>query len=177
MKDRKAYFFPAFKYVVPTDFENWFEELAAQGWHPQKVGQWNSLLMHFVEGGPKRYRYVVDMQPFTGKGYKQTYEDFGWEYVGQMASAYVWRREYEGERPESFSDADSRKARNRRFIGAASVSFFIFLLGGLAFAIGAILRNLEPIDRIQSVAVSAFCFVLAAVMGLVIRKMKRNIEK
>ncbi len=177
MKDRKAFICSAFKYVVPADYEAWFEGLAAQGWHPEKVGQWSSLLMHFIKGEPKKYRYVVDMQPFPRKDYKQTYKDFGWEFLGQMASAYVWRREYEGERPESFSDPGSRKDRNRRFIGAASVSFIIFLLGGIAFAAGAVFGNLETTDRIQFVAASAFCFVLAAAMGLVLRKMKKNIEK
>lgn len=177
MKDRKAFYFSAFKYVVPADYEEWFEDLASQGWHPEKVGQWNSLLMHFTKGEPKKYRYVVDMQPFTRKDYKQTYKDFGWEFVGQMASAYVWRREYEGERPESFSDPDSRKDRNRRFIGAASVAFIIFLVGGIAFAVSSILRNVETIDRIQFIAASAFFFVIAAAMGLVLRKMKKNIEK
>lgn len=177
MKDRKTFFLSAFKFVVPADYEAWFENLAAQGWHPQKVGQWNSLVMHFLKGEPKKYRYVVDMQPFPKKDYKQTYRDFGWEFVGQMASAYVWRREYEGERPESFSDADSRKERNRRFIGAASVSFVLFLLGGIAFAAGAVFSSLESSDRLQFGIASAFFFVLAALIGLAMKRMKRNIEK
>jgi hypothetical protein len=35
----------------------------------------------------------------------------------------------------------------------------------------------ETIDRIQFVAASAFFFVLAAAMGFVLKKMKKNIEK
>lgn len=177
MKDRKTYFCSAFKFVVPADYEKWFEDLAAKGWHPQKVGQWNSLLMHFIKGEPRQYRYVVDMQSFPGKSYKQTYKDFGWEFVGQMASAYVWRREYKGARPESFSDSDSRKGRNRRFIGAASVSFVIFLLGGAAFAAGAVFSGLEPSDKLQFSIASVLFFALAIAIGLAMRKMKRNIEK
>jgi hypothetical protein len=177
MKERKTFYLTAFRYVVPADYEKWFEGLAAEGWHPQSVGQWSSLAMRFSKSEPKKYRYVVDMQPFPGRNYKQTYRDFGWEFIGQMASAYVWRREYEGERPESFSDPESRKGRNRRFLGAVSVSFFLFLLGGAAFAAGAILGGLKPSDRLQFGIASVFFFALAALIGLVMKKIKRNIEK
>ena len=177
MKNSKTYWFSAFKYVVPADYEEWFERLAAQGWHPVKVGQWNSIAMRFAKGDPKKYRYVVDMQPFPGKDYKQTYRDFGWEFVGQMASAYVWRQEYEGERPESFSDNGSRRGRNKRFIGAVSVSFFLFLLGGLGFSAGAIFGSLGPSDRLQFGITAVVFLLMSAAMGLVMKKIKKNIEK
>ncbi len=55
--------------------------------------------MNFVKEKPKKYRYVIDMQAFPKKDYKLTYQEFGWEFVGQMASAFVWRKEYAKERP------------------------------------------------------------------------------
>ncbi len=177
MKDRKTFICSAFRYVIPADCENWFEGLAAKGWHPVKVGQWSSLVMRFKKAEPKKYRYVVDMQPFPRNEYKQTYKDFGWEFVGQMASAYVWRREYEGARPESFSDKDSVKGRNRRFVGAVSVSFILFLLGGIGSAAGLIFGNNDPIDQMQFGIMSALCFAAAAALGLVMRKMRKNIDK
>jgi hypothetical protein len=176
MKDRKTFICSAFKYVVPADYEKWFEDLAAEGWRPEKVGQWNSLVMHFKKSEPKKYRYVVDMQPFPKKDYKQTYMDFGWEFVGQMASAYVWRREYEGERPESFSDTESRKDRNRRFVGAASVSFIIFLLGGFGFAAGLKFGLNDVIDQLQFGIASVLCFAAAVALGLVMKKIRKNIN-
>jgi hypothetical protein len=177
MKSNRIFWFSAFKNVVPADYEAWFERLAAQGLHPIKVGQWSSIAMHFTKSEPKRYRYVIDMQLNPGKDYKQTYLDFGWEFVGQMASAYVWRREYEGARPESFSDNDSRFERNTRFQKAASVSFSILLLGGLAFAAGAIFSNLASSDRIQFGIASVFFLILAAAIGLAKRKIKKNWDK
>lgn len=177
MKNSKRYWFSAFRYVAPADYERWFEGLAAQGWHPVKVGQWNSIAMRFAKGEPRKFRYVVDMQPFPKKEYRQTYEDFGWEFVGQMASAMVWRREYENERPESFSDAQSLRDRGRRFVGAASVSFIIFLLGGIGFGIGTAFANLSAPDRQQFIAAAAFLLVLAALMGAVLLKMRRNMDR
>lgn len=177
MKDRKTVICSAFKYVVPSDYEKWFEDLAAGGWHPEKVGQWNSLVMHFKKGQPKKYRYVIDMQPFPKTEYKQTYQDFGWEFVGQMASAFVWRREYEGTRPESFSDKDSVKARNRRFLGAVSVSFIMFLVGTLGFTVGLIFGKNDVIDTLQFAIAAVVSFAATILLGLVMKKIRKNIER
>ncbi len=171
----KTFWLTAFRYVVPADYEQWFEQLALNGWHPVKVGQWSSLSMRFAQGEPKKYRYVADMQPLPKKEYMQTYEDFGWEFVGQMASMMVWRREYENERPESFSDAPSRKERNRRFIGAAAVSFILFLVGTLASLGAFIFTNTE--NHLDFGIMSVFLFVLTGLMGAALLKMRKNIEK
>lgn len=171
----KTFWFTAFRYVEPAEYELWFEQLAAKGWHPVKVGQWSSLAMRFSQGEPKKYRYVVDMQAFPKKDYMQMYEEFGWEFVGQMASMMVWRREYETERPESFSDAPSRIDRNKRFIGAASVSFIMFLVGALASLGAFIFTNTE--DHIDFGISAIFLFVLAGLMGAVMLKMRRSIDK
>ncbi|MGC4019716.1 MAG: DUF2812 domain-containing protein [Muricomes sp.] len=120
-----------FWYVIPADYERWLEELALKGWHPQKIGQFSSIAMTFVKTEPKKYRYVFDLQAMPKADYKLTYETFGWEFVGQMASAFVWRKQYENERPESFSDNETRMARSKRFIAAISFSFVLFLLASL----------------------------------------------
>jgi len=177
MKNKKIIFFSAFKYVVPADYERWFEELAAIGWHPVSVGQWSSVAMRFVKAEPIKYRYVIDMQPGRNKDYKQTYEEFGWEYVGQMASAHVWRKMYTNERPESFSDAPTLVARNRRFISAISISFTIFLFGAIAFAAGAFFSNLTSSDRIQFGIAAALFFLIAILLGCARNKIKNNIKR
>lgn len=177
MKNIRRYWLTPFKYVVPADYENWFEELAAAGWHPEKVGQWSSLAMRFAQGAPRKYRYVVDVQPTPKRDYMRMYEDFGWEFVGQMASVFVWRRVYDGERPESFTDAPSRRGRNKRFIGAVSVSFVIFVLGALAAAGAAIFAPLEDERRLELVFMTLFCLVLAAGIGFVMLRMRKNIDR
>ncbi|HEX9060509.1 MAG TPA: DUF2812 domain-containing protein, partial [Clostridia bacterium] len=70
-KSKKA-LFSAFRYFIPADYEAWFEKLAEEGWHPQKVGQWSSVVMNFAKGEPKKYRYVVDMQAVPKKDYIRT---------------------------------------------------------------------------------------------------------
>lgn len=177
MKNRKTLFFSAFKSAIPADYEGWFEELAAMGWHPVKVGQWSSIAMRFEKSEPKKYRYVVDAQPNPKKDYKHTYEEFGWEYVGQMASMHVWREEYTDVRPESFSDAPSREERNKRFFSAISVAFTIFLVGTLAFAAAAIFSDLTPSDRLQLGLAAALFALIALLLSIVMGKVKKNIDR
>lgn len=68
------------------------------------------------------------MQAFPKKDYKSTYEQFDWEFVGQMASCFLWRKEYTNKRPESFTSIESLEKRNKQVVSAVSVSFIMFLL-------------------------------------------------
>ena len=177
MKEKRVYWLTPFRYVVPADYENWFEEKAAAGWHPVKVGQWSSIAMRFEKSEPIKYRYVVDMQAVPGKDYRRTYQEFGWEFVGQMASAMVWRREYSGERPESFSDAPSRRGRNRRFFWAVSVSCFLFALGALAAAGAALFAPLDAERQLELWIMTAFCAAAAAALAAVMAHIHRKIDR
>jgi hypothetical protein len=177
MTEKRLHWLTPFRYVVPADYENWFEEQAAAGWHPVKVGQWSSIAMRFAKGAPKKYRYVVDMQPAPKKDYMRTYQEFGWEFVGQMASAMVWRREYAGERPESFSDVPSRRARNKRFIRAVSFSFAMALLGGLTVGGALIFAPLTGERRLELIIMAIFFAAAAAALGFVMARIRRNIDR
>jgi hypothetical protein len=177
MNNTKLYWLTPFKYAVPADYEDWFEKRSLDGWHPVKIGQWSSIAMRFFKGEPKHYRYVVDMQPSLKKDYMRIYRDFGWEFVGQMASAYVWRREYADERPESFSDLHSRRSRNRRFFWAVAVSFMIFALGALATAGVIFFAPLLPERRLELVFEALFCALAAAALGAVMVHIRKNLDR
>ncbi|MGG6310444.1 DUF2812 domain-containing protein [Paenibacillus macerans] len=178
MSEKKTVLLSAFRYVIPAQYEQWFEELAAEGWHPAKVGQWSSLAMRFVKGTPERYRYVVDLQAMPQKGYKQIYEEFGWEYVGRMSSAFVWRKKYAGERPESFSDRENLEVRNKRFIQAISFSFFIFALIAVIVTVSfaCLFQGLTAGETIQFWIGIAVSWPAAVYLGWVMRKIKHSLK-
>jgi len=169
MKTKKIVFFPAFKRVVPSDFENWLEDMALNGWHIERVRQWSSIIMIFIKGEPKKYRFVYDMCAIASKDYVSTYEQFGWEYMGRMASVYMWRMEYKDERPEAFTDKDSIISRNKRTIAAVSVSFSIFLLAALIMSIALIFfsDNISVNDRMQLIIGAIFFIMLSILLGTV----------
>jgi hypothetical protein len=176
MPDRKIVLFSAFRYLLPSDYEKWLERMAEEGWHINRFRQWSSIIMTFKRGTPKRYRFVYDPQVSPRKEYRPTYEQFGWEYLGRMASAHFWRMEYEIERPEAFSDHESIVKRNKRTIAAVSVSFIIFLVTVLT--IGMLLlfftdRISNP-DRTQLAIAEAFFGVIMITLGVVIVFLRKN---
>jgi hypothetical protein len=176
MSDRKIVLFSAFRYLFPSDYENWLERMAAEGWHYNRFRQWSSILMVFRKGAPKRYRFVYDPQVSPRKEYIPTYEQFGWEYLGRMASAHIWRMEYEGERPEAFSDHESIVKRNGRTIAAVSVSFIIFLVAVLAIGIVLLFfaDSLSNTDRTQLIVAEGFFGVIMILLGLIMFFLRKN---
>ncbi len=176
MNDKKIVLFSAFRHLIPSDFESWLELMAAKGWHIDSIRQWSSILMTFKRGESKKCRFVYDPQVSPRKEYIATYEQFGWEYLGRMASAHIWRMEYEGERPEAFSDHESLIKRNRRNITAASVSFTIFLITTLVVGILLLFftDSLSETDRIQVVIAEGFFGLITIALGTVMVLLRKN---
>lgn len=176
MTDRRIVLFPAFRNLLPSDFENWLERMAAEGWHIRGIRQWSSIVMTFRRGKPKKYRFVYDPQVSPRKEYIATYEQFGWDYLGRMASAHIWRMEYEGERPEAFSDQESIVRRNRRTTAAVSVSFSLFLVTVLVVGILLLFfaDSLSETDRMQVVIAEGLFGVITIALGAVILFLRRN---
>lgn len=176
MNDTKKVWLSAFRYVVPAEYERWFEEQETGGWHVEKLGQWSSILMTLKRDTPRRYRYVVDMQFSHRKDYIAMYEQFGWEYVGQMASSYVWRKEYTGERPESFTDQENIERRSNRFAIAVLINLILFSLTAVAVAIGFIVtfRDTDGGQKAQFILGITLCAAFAAYLWYVWRKIYKN---
>ena len=132
--------------------------------------------MTLIRGEPKKYRFVYDPQVSPRKEYIATYEQFGWEYLGRMASAHFWRMEYEGERPEAFSDQESIVRRNKRTIAAVSVSFTIFLITVLVVGILLVFfaDSLSETDRTQVVIAEGFFGVITIALGAVMVFLRKN---
>ena len=176
MSNKKLVFFSAFRHLVPSDYENWLEQLAAEGWHINQIKQWDSVYMKFANGTPKRYRFVYDPQVSPREDYIPTYEQFGWEYLGCMASAHIWRMEYEGERPQAFSDQGGIADRNHRNLTAASVSFFIFLVAVVAISLSVRFASasLSVGDRNQLIFAAIFFGVISLTLGYFMLQLWKN---
>lgn len=179
MSDRKIVLFSAFRHLLPADYENWLEQMAAAGWHIDHIGQWSSMWLSFQRGEPKKLRFVYDLQFSLRKEYIATYEQFGWEYLGRMASAHIWRMEYEGERPQAFSDREGLVERNRRNVIAVSVSFFLFLVAVIAIglALGFASETLSAGDRTQLVIAEIFFGVISLALGYIMFLMWKNLTR
>jgi hypothetical protein len=113
---------------IPSDYEAWLENLSSRGWQPKNVSKWCPIVMVFKKCKPKKYRYVLDLQTDNKFDYVTIYEDFGWELCGKITNAFLWRMEYEGQRPESFTDVQTLKERNNRFFKAISFSYLLQII-------------------------------------------------
>lgn len=128
MSTRSAWFAP-FMHPTPERLENWLEAQASQGWQPTKLGDMSAIRLHLTKSKPVQLRYVVDPQQNPDDDYRSTYEDAGWEYVGELTSLQVWRRRYKGERPEAFTDRPSRRARDVRLAWVTGILAALVLTG------------------------------------------------
>lgn len=177
--EKKTIWFALFRNVVPSDFERLLESLALEGWNIDKIVQSSSMKMDFIKSEPKKYRYVFDPNAFPKKDYIEIYEQFGWEFVGQMSSCLVWRKEYRDQRPESYSDLDSLIKRNKRVRNAVAVIFASLLVAIIAILIGLVLfiNNEKGEKVIELVLKLIFISLLAWYFGWVVKKINRNIER
>lgn len=176
MSDKKIVLFSAFRHAVPSDYENWFEQKAAEGWHINEIKQWDSVYMKFHRSTPKKYRFVYDPQVSPRKDYIPTYEQFGWEHLGCMASAHIWRMEYEGKRPQAFSDQEGLAERNHRNLNAASVSFFIFLAAVVVLSLSVRFASdsLSVGDRNQLIYAAIFFGIITLGIWYLMVQMWKN---
>ncbi len=176
MKTKKVVWLSAFKHVIPADYENWLEEMASQGWNIDRIGQWSSVRLVFTRTTPKKYRYVYDIQTNPKNDYRATYEQFGWEFVGMMASCFMWRKEYSGERPEAFSDLQSLESRNKSVVRAVSVSLLIFISAFVVTFIALLVtfRSLAVGDIIQLILFLLFSGGIGAYLAWIMQKIYKN---
>lgn len=128
--------FPLCRYIIPSEFENWLEKQALNGWHIEKLNVFSFFHFTFKKANPKKYRYVLDLNPLPNKDYNEMYIQFGWEPMGRISNFFIWRQEYSDERPESFTDRDSLINRNKRIRNAIKIMFFVFIFELLVLVAG-----------------------------------------
>lgn len=177
MKNTKAVWWTPYKYAAPSDWEHFMETMAAQGWNVDRIRQSSSFRMVFHKTEPKQYRYVMDLNAFPKKDYVATFEAFGWELVGKMASEYIWRKEYTDKRPEAFTDRASLEKRNMNVINVLRV-LFIVMLAGIAAVTVARLAAPGSFAGWADYVIPVVIFAAMAVALLVfLRKMYRKREE
>lgn len=176
-KETKAAWFLPFRYIAPADLENYYEQMDAEGWHVEKIRQFNSFCTTFKRSEPQKNRYVVDLNAkFKIKNYIDTYTSFGWELVGQMASMYVWRKAYREERPEAFTDPASINERSDNFLRVMLImKIFLLFAAALLSVLFFALRRWDNIDGIIGYcATTGLLLCLIALLAFARYKIKKN---
>ena len=169
-------FLSSFFHPIPSDYEEWLENLALKGWHPKEINKWNSLVMGFEKKGPKKYRYVLDLQTSYNSDYIKVYEEFGWELCGRITNAFLWRMEYDEKRPESFTDVQTLRERNSRFFKAFSFSFLFQIIIEILITLFFIV-NINTFDMsvlVEYLAVLILSYIYTIYLVAIMFKIRRK---
>ena len=117
-------FFMSLRKVVPSDLEYYLEQQASNGKMLKPVGESGFLFYEFYDAAPTKCKYVVDVSALPKALYIETLINDNWEYLGRTLNCYVWRKCYEQERPNDFSDKECKRKHCLRM--------------GLGFAVAAL---------------------------------------
>ncbi len=93
--------------------EEWLEQMEAKGLRLDKVTGIGTRF-HFTEAEPKKVRYCIDFQEKLNREYIDLVHDDGWELIPMGSGWYVFRKEYDEERPNLYTDLDSLLVRNKK---------------------------------------------------------------
>ncbi len=114
--------------------ELWLEKLELEGWNLYQV-DFAGIRFKFKRGVKQSIRYCVDFQPLINDDYITLFQEDGWELLWSGAGGwYLWKKSYQDERPEIFTDTNSLIDRNNRLtrilvpLFAMLIVIFIVLL-------------------------------------------------
>lgn len=99
----------------PGRIERYLEDMAAEGWKLMTV-EFYQMLFGFISEKPAKTSYCVDYNDKPNAEYLSIIKDDGWELVNKCGGWILWRKDYEGSRPEIFTDVQSLIDRNKRLM-------------------------------------------------------------
>jgi hypothetical protein len=107
------------------EIENWLEKMALSGYRLTDVTS-IGVFFSFEKAQCKKTRYCIDYQQEIGPSYIENLTDNGWEIIKMGSGWYICCKEYEGDRPDLFTDFDTLISRNNKLM-------FVIISSGLPF--------------------------------------------
>ena len=96
--------------------ENWLEEMEKKGWNLIKIDLFQTRFT-FKKGKSRKMRYCWDYPNYTGDNYFEIFKEDGWESMdNKMGPWFIWRKPYDDERPNIYTDKKSLIEKNNRQI-------------------------------------------------------------
>jgi hypothetical protein len=155
--------------------EKWLEELSQSGWHLDNPGL--PCVYHFIKGEPRAFSYRLDFRTGSFKSlqeYLQICRDAGWEMIGRMGTWYYFRKECrDGEKPEFYSDRDSKVQKYRRLLVFLVIFLPILLNGTLNLYRSAHSGFFAGIRVFYALILLFFSYAILRLL-LRIKKLKKN---
>ncbi|MGB9936504.1 MAG: DUF2812 domain-containing protein [Methanobacterium sp.] len=139
----------------PEKIENWLEGMENDGWNLSKI-DFNYLRFKFEKGEARKVRYCVDYQNKVDDNYFEILKEDGWELVGnKYIPWYMWRKSYENERPNIYTDAKSLMERNNRLL----ITVGIFLLLEISIFSQMFLHGFDEMGLVSLMFIMIIAFI------------------
>jgi hypothetical protein len=135
------------------ELENWLEEMEQNEWSLFKFDF--NLRFKFKKGESRKIRYCIDFQSKVNDNYYEIFKEDSWELVDNKSGIwFIWRKPYEDERPNIYTDTKSLIERNNRQIRNVIIGVFISLILLYFVLIG----NFDGTKLISTVLIMSFVF-------------------
>ena len=96
MEERKKIIFASLRHIVPSDMEEYLENMQAKGFELRSLADGSLFYFPFGEAETGKAKYAVDSTGLSKALYMQMLIDKGWEYLGRSMNCYIWRKKYKG---------------------------------------------------------------------------------
>lgn len=157
----------------PENIENWLEAMDKKGWNLFKV-DFNYIRFKFEKGESRKIRYCIDYQINVQDNYFELFKEDNWELIGHKATPwYIWRKSYEDERPNIYTDTKSLIERNNRLIKTMIIIIPV-MIAPLNFAFKNNQGKIELSMAIFSIIMIAFFGYIIAQLYLNNKKLEQN---
>ncbi len=148
--------------------ENWLEEMEKDGWNLIKV-DFAQIRFSFKKGESRKMRYCWDYPAIPGDNYFELFKEDGWESMdNKMGPWFIWRKPYEDERPNIYTDTRSLIEKNNRQIRTVIFGVFVTL-----FLLSLVLiSNFDGTKLISALLILSFVFY-----GYIIVQLRQHNKK
>jgi len=108
--------------------EYWLEEMERKGWNLTKV-DFAQVRFSFKKGKVRKMRYCWDYPSMPGENYFELFKEDGWESMDNKRGPwFIWRKPYEEERPNIYTDKKSLIEKNNRQIRTVIFGLVVTLI-------------------------------------------------
>lgn len=95
MKDKKIILFPFIRCYSPEKLAAFLDSMVRKGWFPKKITLFSYFFISFIKTEKKEYRFAVDFNLMSSRGYRDFYSSFNWIHLGKMSNLNLWYKEPE----------------------------------------------------------------------------------
>lgn len=151
--------------------ENWLEEMENKGYHLIKV-DFAQIRYTFKKGDSKKMRYCFDFPSYVEDSYFEIFKEDGWELMdNKMGPWFIWRKSYQNERPNIYTDTKSLIERTRRQIRTVIFGIVVTLII-IAIVLVTNFYASKVISALLILSIIFYCYII-----IKLQKYKTKLKK